>query len=1158
MRHILTPEHKEHARSLGVEEVPDNLLVPEDEMEHYRRAWRQTSKIMASVANGRPLSEQEIGKRCVGHAVSVHDVKKAKLKADAEPKVIYPRIPNYKNELVWIIRILALIFLALVVLCFVPHAHAQFTKTSIQFQQNGSNVAGGFFNYPFTFNCTTNVTCTVTGTVLSLSATGGGGGGGTVTNFSVVNDTNIQGSVLNPTTTPQLTFSWAGTLAKNRTLATTVYTDQANTFGAFLQTFKAGADFSLTDTTDTTKIVQFSLANITTGNTRQINIPDANSTTAQTNTCTNQVFTSMNGQGVFVCSTVSNAMLASSNLTLNTAAPLTGGGTVSLGGTLSLSLTKQNLLNTALFNDVTAAAVSRGAGIFGIGGSPAWALVVAPGTNGYFKANSLGDIVASSGAASGTGACTAHNWTSTLNADAAPTCTQPAFTDISGTATNTQLPSNPLLNTSTCSDCAAGTPTRGDIVTVPSSGKWTRFALPSSNSIYQSNATDVIASTAIIPSKINSAVYCDQTIASTGYASLNLAYAAAPQPGTIIVTGSCPLTANLNMDRSVELSFVSGGSVSIPTSTTLTINGAVDAPPRQIFVLTGSGLVVFGNGASVGNGLGVYPEWWGAKCDTVADDTTGFQAAVAAVSTPTQTSNFRNGGTIIIPPNVQCQVSSLNLDNTIGLTIRVGLSGGMTPDAVTSLNFTGTCNPAACLSMRSVSSLTFWGIVFSFPNATQTVTPGLIDMEHCTGANPPCGGGDTNNVEFHHCIINGPSGSVGPLVFADQVDFVSFDNWTEFENGNIQVQGPTSTSHFSDHVIFNQVSFALPGTAAIANPSVAWEVHDSELLQSNGATCAPWVIFNNSQFQVSQFKLDQSEALESSNCTNTYDLLAFPAVTQSGGVQGGIQITNNLLIGGTGANHANQRLLNIGNNQALIATGNLVDQWGTVLLVGTGVTANVFSNVYPSGTVGTFLSGTPSTGCIEDISGNRTCYGPLKMQFPDVKTIPAANCNNTTAGPGWSITSGGTVTCRAGTNNLGGFIAITDTSTTFAQFAVTVPEDWNSAINPFIRFQIASTDTTSGHTIIPQIKVSCAKGDGSTTDDVTFNAAHSLSTITTNTTANQFWSTANVQLNSTDMTGCVAGSLMIVQVGRATDTSTNARFYSATMTFPRNTVSQAN
>ena len=191
------------------------------------------------------------------------------------------------------------------------------------------------------------------------------------------------------------------------------------------------------------------------------------------------------------------------------------------------------------------------------------------------------------------------------------------------------------------------------------------------------------------------------------------------------------------------------------------------------------------------------------------------------------------------------------------------------------------------------------------------------------------------------------------------------------------------------------------------------------------------------------------------------------------------------------------------------------------------------------------------------VTGNGTSAMAC-IDFPHVITIPAANCNNTTAGAGWSLPSGGTVTCRAGTNNLGGFVAITDTTSTFPQFMVVIPEDWDTGTLPYIRFQIASTDATNAHTIIPQIKVSCSKGDGSTTDDVSFNAAHSLSTTTLNGSANRFWSSSNVQMNSTDMTGCVAGALMIVQVGRATDTATNAEFYSATITWPRLLQVQAN
>lgn len=162
--------------------------------------------------------------------------------------------------------------------------------------------------------------------------------------------------------------------------------------------------------------------------------------------------------------------------------------------------------------------------------------------------------------------------------------------------------------------------------------------------------------------------------------------------------------------------------------------------------------------------------------------------------------------------------------------------------------------------------------------------------------------------------------------------------------------------------------------------------------------------------------------------------------------------------------------------------------------------------------------------------------------------IPAANCTNSNAGNGWS--SAISATCKAGTYNLGGYLSLTDAQV--AQFVVPIPQDYvGGSTYPGIRLSLSSTDATSGHTIIPTIQVSCLKGDGSGIDDVAFNAVHALSTVTLNGTANRFWSTSIATFNSTDMTGCAAGSLMIVQIGRATDTATSANFYGATITMPR-------
>lgn len=57
--------------------------------------------------------------------------------------------------------------------------------TSIQWQDGGSNITSGFFAYPFTINCGTNLTCTSSASVVTMDATGGG------SDDAIVKGTNI-------------------------------------------------------------------------------------------------------------------------------------------------------------------------------------------------------------------------------------------------------------------------------------------------------------------------------------------------------------------------------------------------------------------------------------------------------------------------------------------------------------------------------------------------------------------------------------------------------------------------------------------------------------------------------------------------------------------------------------------------------------------------------------------------------------------------------------------------------------------------------------------------------------------------------------------------------------------------------------------------------
>ena len=121
--------------------------------------------------------------------------------------------------------------------------------------------------------------------------------------------------------------------------------------------------------------------------------------------------------------------------------------------------------------------------------------------------------------------------------------------------------------------------------------------------------------------------------------------------------------------------------------------------------------------------------------------------------------------------------------------------------------------------------------------------------------------------------------------------------------------------------------------------------------------------------------------------------------------------------------------------------------------------------------------------------------------------------------------------------------------------SIGLPADWDTGTNPNVRLRLASTDTTSGHTVIMQIATACSKGDGSTTDDVAFNAAQSLGTITLNTTASQQW---DATLSNITMTGCVAGGMLRLKLSRTTDTATNVEIYGLGITIPRLITLQAN
>jgi hypothetical protein len=138
------------------------------------------------------------------------------------------------------------------------------------------------------------ITAALSGNASTATALAANGSNCSGNNFALGVDASGNGECSQPA------FSnLSGSATSAQLPATTVYTGQANTFGAFLQKFQAGANLRLTDTTDTTKTVGFDLSNISTATNRTINIPDANSTTVQTKgVVASNFLTGMSAQGV--------------------------------------------------------------------------------------------------------------------------------------------------------------------------------------------------------------------------------------------------------------------------------------------------------------------------------------------------------------------------------------------------------------------------------------------------------------------------------------------------------------------------------------------------------------------------------------------------------------------------------------------------------------------------------------------------------------------------------------------------------------------------------------------------------------------------------------------------------------------------------------------
>ncbi|MDA8090657.1 MAG: glycosyl hydrolase family 28-related protein [Nitrospiraceae bacterium] len=146
-----------------------------------------------------------------------------------------------------------------------------------------------------------------------------------------------------------------------------------------------------------------------------------------------------------------------------------------------------------------------------------------------------------------------------------------------------------------------------------------------SSSGVNSAASDVaISNTAVL----NDPVINGPSIDAGDYPSINAAVIAAEAAnGTVIVSNAQTLASDLVVPSNVTFVMDSGGSIRNISNSKFSINGPFLAGLYMVFDGFKIGDVTFGNG-SVER---VLPQWWGAKGDGVADDSSAINSAIASL-----------------------------------------------------------------------------------------------------------------------------------------------------------------------------------------------------------------------------------------------------------------------------------------------------------------------------------------------------------------------------------------------------------------------------------------------------------------------------------------------------------------------------------------------
>ena len=233
---------------------------------------------------------------------------------------------------------------------------------------------------------------------------------------------------------------------------------------------------------------------------------------------------------------------------------------------------------------------------------------------------------------------------------------------------------------------------------------------------------------------------------------------------------------------------------------------------------------------------------------------------------------------------------------------------------------------------------------------------------------------------------------------------------------------------------------------------------------------------------------------------------------------------------------------------------------GVTSFSGTGIISNSSSSgavtATWSGTSGgiPYFSGATTTASSAALAANSVVFGggagttPATGDLWLAKSYVPANCNNATAGAGFSLPTSAAPTpfCRTGTNVQTGYLQFT--ASQCAQFQDEIPSDWDTASGPYVRVNYTQNGTTASQSIIFTIQ----SISSSTSDDTAFNTAQTFSTTTTGATANTPY-TQNLQLNSTSITGWAVTQMANFKVCTSASSNATTNLQMVEITWPHKT-----